>query len=115
MHQSAAFEPLLNDIGVAQGVYEIYVVSSDLQVLLKGSDPNDLAPAANVEGRLPYDIDRAVRSLIEKYDFSNKSIARTSTGRKSLRVMLIAGPAGNFYGVVCKANRPRPREYVQTA
>jgi len=78
-----------------------YVVDDNCNVVLVGSTPNDLVPAEPREGRLPLDVDHAVRKLVST-DAFEKGPARTTTGSKSLRVLLLSGPAGNFYGVVSR-------------
>ena len=78
-----------------------YVVDDNCNVVLVGSTPNDLAPAEAPEARLPLDVDRVVRKLVGTDSF-DAGAARATTGSKSLRVLLLSGPAGNFYGVVAR-------------
>ena len=46
-------------------------------------------------------MDREVRKIVAADDFA-AGFARATTGTKSLRVLLLSGPAGNFYGVVSR-------------
>jgi hypothetical protein len=78
-----------------------YVVDDNCNVVLVGSTPNDLVPAQPREERLPLDVDHAVRKLVTS-DAFGAGPARATTGSKSLRVLLLSGPAGNFYGVVSR-------------
>ncbi len=97
-------QPLIDELGVPCLAQEIFVIDVDFNVLLTGTTPNDLAPA-NRPQRLPADLDGTVRQIVKRHSFSGDDVASGETGRRILRVMRLAGPAGEFYGVVA---RPHP-------
>ena len=78
-----------------------YVVDDQCNVKLVGTSPNDLAPVQDRDVRLPLDVDRAVRKVVATETFDGGA-ARASTASKSLRVLMLSGPAVTFYGIVAR-------------
>ena len=85
----------------SSGSERYYVVDDACNVVLHGTTPNDLVPAGAQDARMPLDVDRAVRRVVQADDFGS-GFARAATGSKSLRVLLLSGPSGTFYGVVAR-------------
>jgi hypothetical protein len=97
-------QPLIDELVVPCLAQEIFVIDVDFNVVLTGTTPHDLAPA-NFPQRLPADLDGTVRQIVKRHAFSGDGVARGETGRRSLRVLRLAGPGVEYYGVVA---RPHP-------
>lgn len=97
-------QPLIDELVVPCLAQEIFVIDDDFNVLLTGTSPNDLAPA-NARQSLPPDLDGTVRRIVKDHAFSGDGLARGESGWRTLRVMRLAGPGGEYYGVVA---RPHP-------
>jgi hypothetical protein len=108
MHE-IVLQPLIDELVVPCLAQEIFVIDDEFNVLLAGTNPNDLAPA-NVRRRLPADLDGTVRRIVKDHAFSGDGVARGESGWRTLRVMRLAGPAGDYYGVVA-----RPHSGPETA
>ena len=106
MHE-LVLQPLIDECAVAQPAHAIYVVDADFVVLLRGTTPNDLFPALGGDARLPLDVHRIVRRIVTGHDFASEAVARAASGKRTLHVLRLAGPAGKFYAVVTRARTLR--------
>ncbi len=86
----------------------IDVVDARLNVIMRGTTPNDVAP---VQGEsLERDLQMEVGRLIARHDFSKHHVATALVDtRLGVRVSRTSGPGGDFYTVVTERTALRAR------
>jgi len=80
--------------------YALYVVDDALNVLLEGTDPADLCPAATNRCRLPMALRPAAQDAIALHDFAVRPVAAARAGKHEIRIAKRSGPAGDFYAIM---------------